>query len=422
MIDFTNEMNAPTGNADSNSAFMHDNVVRKTVSSFAYDAEENEAPIVIKVLGIGGGGCNSIQRMIQSGLKDVTFVAINTDKQVLDRSNADIKIQLGKELTGGNGAGSNPQIGQEAAKESEKEIRALLQGTDMVFLTAGMGGGTGTGATPVIAQIAVNMGILTVAVVTKPFSFEGPKKMKRAETGIEYLRECVDVLLLIPNEKVLPMCDHDTTMEQAFFLIDDILKDGVTAIVRVIADCAAMNIDFADIRTVMYNKGLAHMGTGVASGEKRGEKAVSLAINSPLLETSISGAKCALVYISGATGVGMLEMNEIGGLIREQIDENAEIKYGSNIDPDMGDDISITIIATDLSGDTYNEVKLNKAEEEQDSKVTYGLDANSGTDSSDREREVSLADLLDKIDSGTPKSEPKTSDDTSSFRIPNFDN
>ncbi len=421
MIDLTNEMSSSADKMDTGSAFMHDNVVRKTVSSIAYDAEDSEAPIVIKVLGIGGGGCNTIQRMIQSDLKDVTFVAINTDKQVLDRSNADIKIQLGKELTRGNGAGSNPQIGQEAAKESEKEIRALLQGTDMVFLTAGMGGGTGTGATPVIAQIAINMGILTVAVVTKPFSFEGPKKMKRAETGIEYLKECVDVLLLIPNEKVLPMCDQDTTMEQAFFLIDDILKDGVTAIVRVIAECAAMNIDFADIRTVMYNKGLAHMGTGVASGEKRGEKAVNMAINSPLLETSINGAKCALVYVSSGTGIGMLEMNEIGGLIREEIDENAEIKYGSNVDPDMGDEIIITIIATDLTGEENENIFEKKVEEVEDSKVTYGLDEKGAADSTEKEREVSLADLLDKIESGNPKVD-KNTEDTGSFRIPKFDN
>lgn len=300
----------------------------------------------IKVIGCGGGGGNAVNRMIQEGLRDVEFIAINTDKQALTLSHAQNKIQIGDKLTKGLGAGANPEIGKKAAEESRDEITEAISGADMVFITAGMGGGTGTGAAPVVAEIAKSMGILTVGIVTKPFPFEGRRRMTHAEMGIANLKEKVDTLVTIPNERLLSMVDKKTTLLESFKKADDVLRQGVQGISDLIAVPGLVNLDFADVKTIMLNQGMAHMGVGRASGENRAEDAAKEAIQSPLLETSIEGAKGVIINITGGEDLGLHEVNTAAELVQRSVDPEANIIFGTVTDTSMEDEIQITVIAT----------------------------------------------------------------------------
>ena len=300
----------------------------------------------IKVIGVGGGGNNAVNRMIESGLKGVEFITVNTDKQALFLSQANMKIQIGEKLTKGLGAGANPEIGQKAAEESREEISQLLKGADMVFVTAGMGGGTGTGAAPVVASIAKELGILTVGVVTKPFTFEGKRRGQHAEKGIENLKNSVDTLVTIPNDRLLQVIEKKTSIVDAFRMADDILRQGVQGISDLIAVPGLVNLDFADVKTIMLNTGLAHMGIGRASGENRAEEAAKQAIHSPLLETSIEGARGVLLNITGGPDLGLFEVNAAAELVQKSADADANIIFGAVIDEKLGDEIFITVIAT----------------------------------------------------------------------------
>ena len=300
----------------------------------------------IKVIGVGGGGNNAVNRMIESGLKGVEFITVNTDKQALFLSQANMKIQIGEKLTKGLGAGANPEIGQKAAEESKDEIAQSLKGADMVFVTAGMGGGTGTGAAPVVAAIAKEMGILTVGVVTKPFTFEGKRRGQHAEKGIEHLKDNVDTLVTIPNDRLLQVIEKKTSIMEAFRMADDILRQGVQGISDLIAVPGLVNLDFADVKTIMLNTGIAHMGIGRAAGENRAEEAAKQAIQSPLLETSIEGARGVLLNITGGADLGLFEVNAAAELVQKSADPDANIIFGAVIDEKLGDEIFITVIAT----------------------------------------------------------------------------
>ncbi|SFA77841.1 cell division protein FtsZ [Clostridium frigidicarnis] len=300
----------------------------------------------IKVIGCGGGGNNAVNRMIIEGLKNVEFISVNTDKQALMLSHATQKIQIGDKLTKGLGAGANPEIGMKAAEESKEEISQAIKGADMVFITAGMGGGTGTGAAPVVAEIAKEMGILTVGVVTKPFPFEGRKRMLHAEMGIENLKQRVDTLVTIPNERLLSMVDKKTTLLDSFKMADDILRQGVQGISDLITIPGLVNLDFADVRTVMIDKGLAHMGVGRGDGDNRAAEAARQAISSPLLETSIVGATGVLLNVTGGADLGLLEINEAAEIVQQAADPDANIIFGAVIDENLKDEIRITVIAT----------------------------------------------------------------------------
>lgn len=300
----------------------------------------------IKVVGCGGGGNNAVNRMILSGLKNVEFIAINTDKQALMLSNASLKIQIGDKLTKGLGAGANPEIGQKAAEESSEEISQSIKGADMVFITAGMGGGTGTGAAPIVAEIAKSLGILTVGVVTKPFPFEGRKRMLHAEMGIKNLKEKVDTLVTIPNERLLTMVDKKTSLMDSFKLADNVLKQGVQGISDLITIPGLVNLDFADVKTIMEDRGLAHMGTGRASGDDRAKEAAKQAISSPLLETSIVGATGVLLNVTGGADLGLFEITEAAEIVQQAADPDANIIFGAVIDENLKDELRITVIAT----------------------------------------------------------------------------
>lgn len=300
----------------------------------------------IKVVGVGGGGNNAVNRMIEAGLKGVQFIAVNTDRQALNNSQAETKIQIGEKLTKGLGAGANPEVGQKAAEENLEDLSKLLAGSDMVFVTAGMGGGTGTGAAPIIAKIAKEMGILTVGVVTKPFSFEGKKRRDHAELGIKFLKKYVDSLVIVPNDKLLQISEKNTSMLEAFNMADDILRLGVQGISDLIAEAGLINLDFADVKTIMSDKGIAHMGVGRGTGETRVSDAVKHAIESPLLETSINGAKAILLNIMGGYDLGMLEVNEAADLIEKAADRDAIVIFGASVKEELSDEIRITVIAT----------------------------------------------------------------------------
>ena len=300
----------------------------------------------IKVVGVGGAGNNAVNRMIEAGIRNVEFVSINTDRQALEVSKANSKIQIGEKLTRGLGAGANPDIGAQAADESRAEIAEVLKGADMVFVTAGMGGGTGTGAAPIVASTAKEMGILTIGVVTKPFTFEGKKRLAQAEKGVESLKGKVDTLVVIPNDKLLQVIDRKTTMIEAFRMADDVLRQGVQGISDLISITGVINLDFADVKTIMQDRGMAHMGIGVASGENRAEDAAKQAIQSPLLETSIEGARGIIINITGGSDMGLQEANTAAELIQRSADPDANIIFGTVIDDSMGDEIQITVIAT----------------------------------------------------------------------------
>ncbi len=300
----------------------------------------------IKVIGVGGAGNNAVNRMIEHGLKGVEFISVNTDKQALYLSQATQKIQIGEKLTKGLGAGADPEIGLKAAEESREEIFQSIKGSDMVFITAGMGGGTGTGATPIVAEIAKEMGALTVGVVTKPFMFEGRKRAMNAEKGIAQLKEKVDTLITIPNDRLLQVVEKRTSMLEAFKIADDVLRQGVQGISDLIAVPGLVNLDFADVRTIMRAKGLAHMGIGKGSGDNRGTDAAKQAIQSPLLETSIEGATGVLLNITGGPSLGLFEINEAAELVAEAADPDANIIFGAVIDEALEDEIRIIVIAT----------------------------------------------------------------------------
>lgn len=300
----------------------------------------------IKVIGVGGGGNNAVNRMIAAGLRGVEFIAVNTDKQALFLSQANTKIQIGDKLTKGLGAGANPEIGEKAANESRDEIAMAIKDADMVFVTAGMGGGTGTGAAPVIAQIAKEMGILTVGVVTKPFLFEGKKRMQHAESGVEALKGVVDTLVTIPNDRLLQLADKKMPLVKAFNLADDVLRQGVQGISDLIAVPGLINLDFADVKTIMLDTGLAHMGIGRGTGENKAEEAAKQAISSPLLETSIDGARGVLLNITGGPDLGLQEVNLAAELIQASADPDANIIFGAVIDDNLQDELIITVIAT----------------------------------------------------------------------------
>ena len=313
----------------------------------------------IKVIGAGGGGNNAVNRMVEAQLQGVEFIAVNTDKQALHTSKAEHKIQIGEKLTRGLGAGANPEVGKKAAEESKDEIIKVLEGADMVFVTAGMGGGTGTGAAPVIAQLAKEMGILTVGVVTKPFVFEGKVRMKNAENGIAELKSKVDTLITIPNDRLLQIVQKNTSMLDAFSMADDVLKQGIQSISDLIAVPGLINLDFADVTSVMKEQGLAHMGIGTAVGENRAVEAAREAIQSPLLETSIKGAKGVLLNITGGSNLGLFEINEASTLVQESCDPEANIIFGASIREDLGDEISITVIATGFESNQLQDMRIN---------------------------------------------------------------
>ena len=300
----------------------------------------------IKVVGVGGGGGNVINRMIESGLRGVEFITVNTDRQALGLSKANKKIQIGEKLTRGLGAGANPEIGKCSAEESKAEIAEALKGADMVFVTAGMSGGTGTGAAPIVAETSREMGILTVAVVTKPFPFEGKRRTSQAEAGIDELKQCVDTLIVIPNEKLLQVVEKQTCLQDAFDMSDNVLKQGVQGISDLITIPGLVNLDFADVKTIMLDAGIAHIGTGRASGENRAQEAARQAIHSPLLETSIEGAGGVLINVTGGRDLGLLEINEAAELVQKSVDPEANIIFGAVIDENLKDEIVITVIAT----------------------------------------------------------------------------
>lgn len=300
----------------------------------------------IKVIGVGGGGNNAVNRMIESGLQGVQFLSANTESQVLELSQADVKIQLGEKVTKGLGAGANPQVGEEAAQESREEIMKALDGADMVFVTAGMGGGTGTGAAPIVAECAKELGALTVGVITKPFAFEGKRRRAQADKGIEFLTQKVDTIITIPNDKLLQVVDKKCSLSDAFRTADDVLRQGIKGISDLIQVPGLINLDFADVKTIMTDQGEALMGIGVGEGENRAADAAKMAINSPLLETSIEGAKGILLNISGSSNLSLFEINEAAEIISEAADPDANIIFGSVIDDNLGDKVQITVVAT----------------------------------------------------------------------------
>lgn len=316
----------------------------------------------IKVVGVGGGGNNAVNRMIKAGLQGVEFIGVNTDLQALHLCQAEGKLQIGAKLTKGLGAGANPEIGKKAAEESRDEIMSAIQNADMVFVTAGMGGGTGTGAAPVVAELAKQAGALTVGVVTRPFSFEGRKRADQAEKGIADLRSKVDTLIVIPNDRLLQVADKQTSITEAFRIADDVLRQGVQGISDLIAVPGLINLDFADVKAIMLDTGSALMGIGRASGEKRAAEAARMAISSPLLETSIEGAKGVLLNITGGNDLGLFEVNEAAEIIASAADREANIIFGAVIDETLGDEIRITVIATGFDQKPSKKAELPEIE------------------------------------------------------------
>jgi cell division protein FtsZ len=311
----------------------------------------------IKVIGVGGGGNNAVNRMIEHGVQGVEFIAVNTDAQALNLSKAEVKMQIGSKLTRGLGAGANPEVGKKAAEESREQIEEALSGADMVFVTAGMGGGTGTGAAPVIAQIAKDLGALTVGVVTRPFTFEGRKRAMQAANGISATKESVDTLIVIPNDRLLEIVDKNTPMLEAFREADNVLRQGVQGISELIAVPGLINLDFADVKTIMFNKGSASMGIGIATGENRAAEAAKKAISSPLLETSIDGAQGVLLNITGGSNLSLYEVQEAADIVATASDQEVNMIFGSVINENLKDEIVVTVIATGFTEHEINPLK-----------------------------------------------------------------
>ncbi|GEO77870.1 cell division protein FtsZ [Companilactobacillus mindensis DSM 14500] len=317
---------------------------------YTLDSSENKGA-VIKVIGVGGAGGNAVNRMVEAGIKGVQFIAANTDVQALESSNAETKIQLGPKLTRGLGAGSNPEVGQKAAQESEEAIKEALEGADMIFVTAGMGGGTGTGAAPIVANIAKESGALTVGVVTRPFAFEGAKRSRFAADGITELKKDVDTLVIISNSKLLEIVDKKTPMSEAFSIADDVLRQGVQSISDLITSPGFVNLDFADVKTVMSDQGSALMGIGQANGENRITEATKKAVSSPLLEVSIDGAKQVLLNITGGPDLSLFEAQDAAQIVSEQATSDVNIIFGTSIDDTLGDQVKVTVIATGVENE-----------------------------------------------------------------------
>lgn len=313
-------------------------------------ANEQEDVVQIKVVGVGGGGGNAVNRMIDAGVTSVEFIAINTDASALLISKADQKLQIGEKATNGQGAGANPEVGRKAADESRDEIAALLRGTDMVFITAGMGGGTGTGAAPIVAEIAKEMGILTVGIVTKPFSFEGKMRMNQAEKGIAALSEHVDSLIVIPNERLKHVSEEKITLKNAFIIADDVLRQGVQSISDLIKMPQMVNLDFADVTAIIKDSGYAHMGVGYAEGRDKAEIAAKAAITSPLIETDMKGAKGVIINITGSVDIGLEEVETASTIVQQTAHEDANIIWGVSLDEDLEDAMRMTVIATGFGG------------------------------------------------------------------------
>ena len=329
-----------------------------------------ESVVNIKVVGVGGGGNNVVNRMVKTGTKGVEFIAVNTDKQALAVSSATFKIQIGEKLTNGQGAGSDPEVGRKSAEENRAQIAKVLEDADMVFITAGMGGGTGTGAAPIVADIAKELGVLTVGVVTKPFRFEGRRRMARAEEGIAELREKVDSLVIIPNERLKLATDQKITMLNAFEIADDVLQQAVQSISDLIKSTGFINLDFADVTAVMKDAGRAHMGVGRAAGKNKAEEAARMAVSSPLLETSINGARGVLINITGSVDIGLEEVETAANLVQEAAHPDANIIFGAAFDEELEDEIRVTVIATGfdekpapLAEEPYTEAKTKAAEQ-----------------------------------------------------------
>ncbi len=320
---------------------------------------------VIKVIGVGGGGGNAVNRMVKMEVKNVEFIAVNTDEHVLRFSKASQKIQIGEKVTRGKGAGSLPEVGQKAAEENREEISAILKDTDMVFVTAGMGGGTGTGAAPVVAKIAKDMGILTVAVVTKPFAFEGKKRMAQAEQGIEQLAACVDSLIVVPNERLKFVSEQSITLQNAFTIADDVLRQGVQSISDLIVVPGLVNLDFADVTAVMKDAGYAHMGMGKATGKDKAAVAAEMAISSALLETSIDGAESVIINITASPDITLEDIDAASTMISQKASESANIIWGAVINEDMKDEISVTVIAAGCGANNDNSQPFPKSSPEK---------------------------------------------------------
>ena len=332
-----------------------------------------ENVVRIKVIGVGGGGNNVVNRMVRSGTRGVDFVAVNTDKQALNVSSATYKIQIGEKLTHGQGAGSDPEVGRKSAEESRAQISKALEDTDMVFITAGMGGGTGTGGAPIVAEIAREQGILTVGVVTKPFGFEGRRRMQQAEKGIEELQGKVDSLVIIPNERLKHATDQKITFANAFEIADDVLRQAVQSISDLIRDTGFINLDFADVTAIMKNAGMAHMGVGRAAGKGKAEEAARMAISSPLLETSIHGARGVLINVTGSMDIGLEEVEQAASLVKDAVHPDALTIFGATFDESMDDEIRVTVIATGFA-DGKSAAAAAPAEEKKAAEAKPGIE------------------------------------------------
>ena len=332
-----------------------------------------ESVVNIKVVGVGGGGNNVVNRMVRSGTRGVDFVAVNTDKQALNVSSATYKIQIGEKLTHGQGAGSDPEVGRKSAEESRAQISKALEDTDMVFITAGMGGGTGTGGAPIVAEIAREQGILTVGVVTKPFGFEGRRRMQQAEKGIEELQGKVDSLVIIPNERLKHATDQKITFANAFEIADDVLRQAVQSISDLIRDTGFINLDFADVTAIMKNAGMAHMGVGRAAGKGKAEEAARMAISSPLLETSIHGARGVLINVTGSMDIGLEEVEQAASLVQDAVHPDALTIFGATFDESMDDEIRVTVIATGFA-DGKSAAAAAPAEEKKAAEAKPGIE------------------------------------------------
>ena len=343
---------------------------------------ELEEWVKIKVVGVGGGGSNAVDGMVDAKINGVDFISVNTDKQALCRSKAEYKVQIGEKLTKGLGAGADPEVGRKAAEESKNEIIKLLEDSEMVFITAGMGGGTGTGAVPVIAQLAKEMGKLTVGVVTKPFTFEGKKRMKQAELGIEELKSKVDTLITIPNDRLLQVVQKNTSMLKAFSIADDVLRQAIQSVSELIKVPGIINLDFADVKRIMGDKGLAHIGIGSAKGDNKAIEAVRQAIESPLLETSIVGARGVILNISGGLDLSLVEINEASNIIYESCHEDVDLIFGANVKEELGDEVTVTVIATGFDPD------MQKVAKEAEKVIRRELDSDIATvETSSEEKE-----------------------------------
>jgi cell division protein FtsZ len=345
-------------------------VSKEEGTMFGFDNDFDQMP-KIKVIGVGGGGSNAVDRMIENEVQGVEFIVCNTDAQVLRLSKAEMRVQLGKELTRGLGAGANPEIGKKAAEESYEELEEIIKGADMVFITAGLGGGTGTGAAPIIAKIAKESGALTVGIVTRPFTFEGKKRTTHASNGLEELRSSVDTMIVIPNDRLLQIVEKNTPMLEAFREADNVLRQGVQGIAEIVAIPGLINLDFADIKTVMANKGTALMGIGIASGDNRAIEAAMRAINSPLLETDIDGATDAIINITGGTSLTLYEINDAVNAIQNAANSDINVIHGAAINTDLDDEIIVTVIATgfDHTKTRPTDLKSLKASPVKETKV-----------------------------------------------------